>query len=1330
MKTYEPGYEEEKSKQRLSKKEDKHDDSDILRFIETTGQEKISRMMQDSANQFVQPQADATGRAIFRSAFPNAFVQMKLEISQPGDAHEEQADQVADAVMKGDTQQSQSVLDEKPAAIQKKGDDAALTTTPDFDSQLQTTKGSGSKMDEATKGELEQHTGTDLSGVNIHTGNDAHTMSESISAKAFTHGQDIYFKNGNYNPGTPEGKSLLAHEVAHTVQQGSGIQPKKIQREYSKEELYEKALVYDTPELKDGIAEQYLPFSVHENTMDISAAYEKFNEYQAAIKDSYAGKARAGGQLNKQIPTKEQNEIEEQLDALRKVPAYAPAEVAVPVQYLLFSYGTAGREALMNFIGSNPAEEQSNEKVFSAIRTQVMERAFAKRELLEYLQKTANGETGLIAAGALLVLNSGDKAQLGRLRIDTAALTQRLIVLLELTAMDFDTAFSDEAKQQPEFETAKESIKSTIAGVKGGSFDALSLSVAYQALTMFILKFEEVKKTFLFFLPFRSLNPENNANAIGTILGFDRQVVVWTNFVFESIRDIPARSVSFTTSPQANKSLFEVLDKVTGDMQLKLKFALVKDLAHILFQVEINLYQLITAMNKTSEDDTFFKSTFEKYIVKLKKGTSTVKIIQVLLPTMIKVAKDNPDGFIPLWSKMQEDLSVVMLDVQSIGLAYDAYSMYDFMDKADNEDFDKATVDRYKEVIWTTFGSTIFYLEEYKDDPKKLSEAVDALRRDPFYQEAIEFFQGFAKAEQEYQENRAFIWGIVILLASAITAGWLGGLALAFFEAAEIAGVALTSSALVNVLITEGTVVVVESLGFVLTSRLLNQLVFGKAGDEPFWRDFLKTLATFGILKAVGKGFDLLLGTANLGAKATFSIKMIGGTAVELGSFVGLEYGWNYFVLPEEEQKKMDFWETVTHSAFSLIILKGCLMATSRIPDPVRKYIDAKKLDLLDARSKRLSEKMDKLNHEATEDEIAALQKEAVDIMKYKQDIFRSAAQSTVKDPEMRKMMESTADGIDLRIRDMDQGLAMKEFNIRMESLMGTYTFEGKPEKLEQALNKGRDPERKGTLTKSKTSESSDLYVYSAPGSPDLYFIRKAKSSEFFVTPSATAKALGVDFQTAKTMFWSQAMKDEITSDFSQMGSAETNIIIKKCLEQGWREGMRIPEWAAKELKDAIKKGKEQGDSNVSFVVKRLGKYQFGVIEVPIGQIQRLQPTPKKGKPENYIADMANQMKLNGYDLSESPIEGVEIPGGKIIVFDGHHRLEAFIIIGEKTIPVRVTSYIYIDEAGLRLMLKVGEFSGLFLPKDYPVGFSAPDFGADRNKEIDDQARRFLNEKF
>lgn len=71
---------------------------------------------------------------------------------------------------------------------------------------------------------FERSTGADLSGVRIHTGHESAEAAHAVGAHAYTVGQDIHFAAGQYAPSNPAGLHLLAHEVAHTVQQ-RGIPP-------------------------------------------------------------------------------------------------------------------------------------------------------------------------------------------------------------------------------------------------------------------------------------------------------------------------------------------------------------------------------------------------------------------------------------------------------------------------------------------------------------------------------------------------------------------------------------------------------------------------------------------------------------------------------------------------------------------------------------------------------------------------------------------------------------------------------------------------------------------------------------------------------------------------------------------------------------------------------------------------------------------------------------------------------------------------------------------------------------------------------------------------
>lgn len=82
--------------------------------------------------------------------------------------------------------------------------------------------GGGRSLPDDLRGKFESSLGTDLSSVRVHDSADSHDAASSVAAKAFTVGNDIHFAPGQYDPGSESGQHLIAHEVAHTVQQRGG----------------------------------------------------------------------------------------------------------------------------------------------------------------------------------------------------------------------------------------------------------------------------------------------------------------------------------------------------------------------------------------------------------------------------------------------------------------------------------------------------------------------------------------------------------------------------------------------------------------------------------------------------------------------------------------------------------------------------------------------------------------------------------------------------------------------------------------------------------------------------------------------------------------------------------------------------------------------------------------------------------------------------------------------------------------------------------------------------------------------------------------------------
>ncbi len=94
-------------------------------------------------------------------------------------------------------------------------------STSDIESAIQNGRSGGQPLPNTLRQPMEQAFSADFSGVRVHTGSQSDAINRSISARAFTTGQDVFFRSGEYNPDSSSGKELLAHELTHTIQQGS-----------------------------------------------------------------------------------------------------------------------------------------------------------------------------------------------------------------------------------------------------------------------------------------------------------------------------------------------------------------------------------------------------------------------------------------------------------------------------------------------------------------------------------------------------------------------------------------------------------------------------------------------------------------------------------------------------------------------------------------------------------------------------------------------------------------------------------------------------------------------------------------------------------------------------------------------------------------------------------------------------------------------------------------------------------------------------------------------------------------------------------------------------
>jgi hypothetical protein len=81
----------------------------------------------------------------------------------------------------------------------------------------------GLPLDPTVQTHMTQAIGHDFSDVRVHIDSESDSLNRQLGAKAFTTDQDIFFREGAYTPHTGSGQELIAHELAHVVQQSAGV---------------------------------------------------------------------------------------------------------------------------------------------------------------------------------------------------------------------------------------------------------------------------------------------------------------------------------------------------------------------------------------------------------------------------------------------------------------------------------------------------------------------------------------------------------------------------------------------------------------------------------------------------------------------------------------------------------------------------------------------------------------------------------------------------------------------------------------------------------------------------------------------------------------------------------------------------------------------------------------------------------------------------------------------------------------------------------------------------------------------------------------------------
>jgi hypothetical protein len=234
-----------KSRKRQEKAQQRYQSPYITRFAhsgisaQSAAPENISELPQAQAQNFesslrinVLPQPAHDFNRIPIQIDTPVSVQAKLRVNTPGDAYEQEADRVAEEVMRMPESQLYRPCADRDRYLSCQNEQATreplrtqcaeahrsseIEAPPIIDEVIHST---GQPLNRSTREFMEPRFGYDFSPVRVHTDARAAQAASEINARAFTVGRNIAFGVGEYAPETAAGRCLLSHELTHVVQQ-------------------------------------------------------------------------------------------------------------------------------------------------------------------------------------------------------------------------------------------------------------------------------------------------------------------------------------------------------------------------------------------------------------------------------------------------------------------------------------------------------------------------------------------------------------------------------------------------------------------------------------------------------------------------------------------------------------------------------------------------------------------------------------------------------------------------------------------------------------------------------------------------------------------------------------------------------------------------------------------------------------------------------------------------------------------------------------------------------------------------------------------------------
>ncbi|MEH2011626.1 eCIS core domain-containing protein [Nostoc sp.] len=275
---------------------------------DSVAQQVMQRMAQPVNRQSIQRVAFPEESELQMKPLANSITPLVQREEMPEEEEELQMKSLDNSTLqRQQAPESESELQMK-SMVQRRAE-ARMADAPDLEASINQARGGGQAMADNIRHPMEVAFGADFSGVKVHTDSQSDQLNRSIQARAFTTGQDVFFRQGEYNPGSRGGQELLAHELTHVVQQNGGV----VQR--SPQQAADFAAISKHRGTTPPEIQLYSPMEASEL---IQNQYKDWKQwyYEVCVPAMQTIAARGGQNFDQYLLNKTQQQFEQEMSAL------------------------------------------------------------------------------------------------------------------------------------------------------------------------------------------------------------------------------------------------------------------------------------------------------------------------------------------------------------------------------------------------------------------------------------------------------------------------------------------------------------------------------------------------------------------------------------------------------------------------------------------------------------------------------------------------------------------------------------------------------------------------------------------------------------------------------------------------------------------------------------------------------------------------------------------------------------------------------------------------------------------------------------------------------